>query len=119
MNGSSEAHTKLVDDVHLAIGSLAFARIWKNATGAARSFDNPDRVVSFGLKGSSDLVGVLKGGKILCIECKTGNATQSKDQKNFEAMIKLFGGYYFVVKTVEDAIELVNEAGRFCKTGEK
>ena len=95
--GSSEEHTRLVDDVLISVGGLAYARIWKNATGAARSFDNPDRVISFGLKGSSDLVGLLMGGKILCIECKTGAAVQKKEQKNFEAMIKKIGGNYFVV----------------------
>lgn len=109
MRGSSEAHSRLVDDVHLGVGGLPFVRIWKNATGAARSFDDPDRVISFGLKGSSDLIGILLGGKIICLECKTGNASQSKEQKNFEAMIKKFGGYYFVVRSTEEALKIVTE----------
>lgn len=85
-------------------------RLWKQATGAARSFDNPERVVSFGLPGAGDLSGIILGGVRLEIECKTGEAVQNKDQKNFEAMILKFGGIYLVVRTKEEAIQKVQQA---------
>lgn len=110
--GSTFEHTKLVDDIHLAVGQLSFARCWKNATGAARSFDNPDRVISFGLEGSGDLGGFFMGGQSFFIECKTGNATQSKEQINFEAMCKRFGVHYFLVKSVQQALQQVIEAAK-------
>lgn len=117
--GSTHEHTKLVDDCLLAVGRLPFARCWRNATGAARSFDDPDRVVSFGLKGSPDLVGFLKGGAFFGIECKTGQAVQSKEQKAFERCCNLFEVNYFLVNTVQQAIDLVTKAAGPCKSGEE
>lgn len=61
----------------------------------------------YGLKGSSDIIGITNDGKFLAIEAKTGAATQSKEQKNFAAMIKNFGGRYFVCRTPEEAVNFV------------
>ncbi len=35
------------------------------------------------------------------IEVKTGNARQSKDQKNWEKFIKNMGGHYFIAREVD------------------
>ncbi len=64
----------------------------------------------FGLVGSADILGVLYGGKFLCLECKTGNAVQSEQQKNFEKMVKTFGAYYFLVRSLEEAEHVVLQA---------
>jgi hypothetical protein len=56
-----------------------------------------ERVIRFGLKGSSDIIGIYKG-RFLGIEVKTGNARQSKDQKRFQAMIDKMGGIYVVIR---------------------
>ena len=61
----------------------------------------------YGLVGSADIMGILLGGKIICFECKTGNSVQSKEQKNFEAMIKRFGGLYLVVRAPQEAVDFV------------
>jgi len=61
----------------------------------------------YGLKGSSDIIGILNNGKFLAIEIKTGEASQSTEQKNFAAMIQKFNGHYFVCRSVEDAINFV------------
>lgn len=64
----------------------------------------------YGLTGSADIIGILNDGRFLAIEIKSGNATQSKEQKNFEAMIKKFGGVYFVVRSAEDALKMLTES---------
>lgn len=115
--GSTFEHSKLVDDILIAVGSMSNVRLWKNATGAARAFDNPDRVMSFGLKGSSDLLGIIMGGRFLAIECKTGSAVQSKEQKNFEAMISRFGGIYILARSVKEAVDKVTGAAQGCNSG--
>ena len=61
----------------------------------------------YGLKGSSDIIGILNNGKFLAIEIKTGQAVQSKQQKFFAAMIQNMGGHYFVCRSVEDACNFV------------
>lgn len=101
---NSKAHQELLDQVLLALGKRPDVRLWKNATGVARSLDS-ERVVSFGLKGSSDLIGILKTGKFLAVEIKTGKAVQTEQQKNFQAMIERFGGLYILARSVQDALD--------------
>jgi hypothetical protein len=88
-------HSKLVNELLLMIGKeFPNIRVWKNATGATKV---ENRVIKFGLKGSADILGIVKpSGKLLAIECKTGQAVQSNHQKNFENMILNFGGIYLV-----------------------
>lgn len=64
-------------------------------------------IIVYGKIGHPDISGLLHGIWI-GIEIKTGNAVQSKDQKNFEAMIKKAGGVYIVVSDkypIEDQIK--------------
>lgn len=108
MNNTIE-HQRLVDRVLLEIGSTPLCRVWRNATGTARSFDG-SRVMAFGLPGSPDIVGILSNGKWLGIEIKTGSGKQNEKQNNFEAMIKKFNGHYFVVRKDGEALSFVKAA---------
>ena len=99
--GSSEAHTRLVKEIHLAVGSMPDCRAWVRNVG----FDE-NRKIKYGVNGESDIQFIMNVnglGIMGSIEVKTGNAGQSTDQKNYEAMIKKFGGIYFVARSVEDA----------------
>lgn len=62
---------------------------------------------SYGLKGSSDIMGILQGGRLLCVEIKSGKARQSKVQNNFEKMVQGFGGVYILARSPEEALNLV------------
>ena len=62
---------------------------------------------SYGLKGSADILGILRDGRLLAIEIKSGQARQSKVQKNFEKMINDFGGVYIVARSPEEALNSV------------
>lgn len=93
-------HSQLVNDILLMIGAeFQSIRAWKNATGSTKI---GDRFIQFGLKGSADIIGIVSpSGKMLCIECKTGTAVQSSQQKNFQKMIETFGGIYLVARDVQ------------------
>ena len=86
----------------LAFGSRPDLVIWKNATGTARAFNDPERVISFGLKGSADIIGFTNGGRFVAIECKTGNAKQTKSQLNFQKMCEKMGAVYILARNVDD-----------------
>jgi len=126
VKGSSEEHSLLVSKTILTIGSTKWARVWVNPTGVAvlihsvkpainiamttRNFSlawKSIKWISFGLPGSSDILGILMNGRFLAIECKTGNAKQSKKQKSFQKMIESFGGLYLIVKPETDVLILV------------
>lgn len=62
-------------------------------------------MVRYGVIGSADISGILKGGKRLEIEVKTGKAVQSPRQIAFMNMIRAMGGCYCVTRSVEDAVK--------------
>ena len=71
-------------------------RVWPNNTGVGRDMSG-ERIIRFGLKGSSDIIGIYKG-LFLGIEVKTGSATQRKEQINFQKMVDSLGGIYVVCR---------------------
>ena len=101
---STEEHTKLVKETVLLIGGTKWATVWSNPTGAARLISNPDQIIKYGLPGSPDIIGILKNGKFLGIEVKTGHATQTKKQKNFQKMIETMGGVYLIARPNKDIL---------------
>lgn len=57
--------------------------------------------------GLTDLV-AIKNGRILFIEIKRpGKSVQSERQKKFQADIKAYGGEYYLVKCLEDLVEII------------
>ena len=61
--------------------------------------------IKINTKGMADLWGVIEGVHIE-IEIKTGKAKQTKFQKNWEKQIKNMGGFYFVIRSVEEIEKL-------------
>jgi len=56
----------------------------------------------WGLKGSSDILGILPDGMFLAIEIKTGKAVQSKHQVAFMNRVRKSNGMYMVVRCMKD-----------------
>lgn len=106
LGGSTEAHNLLVSDILIELSKTGLCRVWRNETGMALNI-RTKTPFKYGLKGSSDIIGLAKNGHFLAIEVKTGAAVQSKQQKAFAAMVNKFGGHYFVCRSVEDAINSV------------
>lgn len=100
------------------LGARKDCRVWRNNTG--RIADRKGRVVSFGLVGSADIIGIRKvfvggGGKpgtwaglsvecgqFLAVECKSDHGRQSQAQRNFQTMVESMGGLYIIARRVED-----------------
>ena len=96
-----QSHTGLVNEILLKLGDLPHIRVWKNSTGCAQTPSG--HFIKFGLVGSADILGIrAPTGQLIAIECKTGKARQSKEQKAFEKMITAFGGIYVVARLTSD-----------------
>ena len=104
--GSTALHQNVVKKTLMAMSS-PHCRVWANNTGMIKT---EDRVVRFGLKGSSDIIGIYKS-YFLAIEVKTGNAKQNKFQKNFEEMVCGMGAIYVLItdKNVEQVSTIVEQ----------
>lgn len=91
---------------HLALCRI---RAWRNNTGALP--DATGRPVRFGLAGSSDILGVLPGGRFLAIECKAPGGRTTALQDQFLASVSQAGGLALVVRSMDDLRRGLREAG--------
>lgn len=60
------------------------------------------RMFKAGLKGMSDIIGIIKGGIFLAIEVKVPKGKLTPDQKSFLDKIKQCGGISFVAHNIEE-----------------
>jgi len=82
---------------------------WRNNTGAVQIA--PGRFMRFGKKGSSDILGILPGGRLLCVECKAKSGRLSPEQKQFIADAQKLGALALVVRGWQELDAELREAG--------
>jgi penicillin-binding protein-related factor A (putative recombinase) len=76
---------------------------WKQATTGIYKPDGTG-YIPVGLKGVSDILGVLSGGRFLAIEVKRPSGKLSEAQVEFLQNINLHGGLGFVAHSIDDVI---------------
>lgn len=97
-------HDRLRDGILVAVSRLQLGLFWANETGAAF---RDDVLIKYGCKGSSDILGCIRGGFLICLEVKTGHANLNENQRRFKPAIERWGGAYFVVRCTDDAVAAV------------
>lgn len=102
----ARTHTQLVRDILVDISPLGL--FWENNTGALP--DRYGRLVRYGLKGSSDILGCLKG-RFIGIEVKVGADRQRKEQSAFQRAVEAAGGIYILARSVADVRRALEVAG--------
>jgi hypothetical protein len=71
-------------------------KAWNNPSGAVEV--RPGQWLRFDLKGSSDILGCLPGGRFLTVEVKAAQGVLSPEQKTFLADVRGLGGLALVVR---------------------
>jgi hypothetical protein len=82
---------------------------WNNPTGAAQTA--PGRWVSFGKKGSADIIGILPGGRFLAVEVKAPQGRLSAEQREFLERVSALGGMAVVAKSAADVDAALRAGG--------
>ena len=82
---------------------------WRNNTGAVRI--GPGRFMRFGKVGSSDILGLLPGGRLLCVECKAKGGRLSPEQERFLEDVKNLGGLAVVCRGWQELDEALRREG--------
>ena len=82
---------------------------WRNNTGAVQV--RPGKFIRFGKVGSSDILGVLPGGRLLCVECKAPNGRLSPEQKKFLKEVRELGAFTAVVRGWRELDEALRGEG--------
>lgn len=81
---------------------------WKNAT---TGFFDPKRKIfrkpnsRFQIKGTSDIIGVLSNGRILCIEVKARRGIIRPEQRKFLEEISKSGGFAMIARSLLEVKE--------------
>lgn len=96
----SNPHTELCRAVLLKFGASPHWRIWLNNVGSAKVSGG---FVSFGLPGSTDIIGFDRLGRFIALEVKTGDAVLNKNQRGFHKACMLYNVNYALVRSLEDA----------------
>lgn len=100
--------------VRLAVGGLPDVCLWRNSVGVATHRDG--RTVPYGIcRGAADLLGVLApSGRFVALEVKSARGRLTREQDLFLALVRHYGGFACVVRSVNDALEAIVRA----RTGE-
>lgn len=99
----------IMREIQLAATKLG-ARLHRNNCGQAVTQNG--YVIRFGVgnPGGSDLIGWTSAGRFLAIEVKRPGKNPTKEQRDFLDAVTLAGGIAGVARSVEDAMEIINEA---------
>ena|SRR3990167_692024 len=89
----------------IVLDYLRFKKIfhWRNNTGAYKT--PTGGFLRFGAIGSPDVFAV-KNGRIYGLEVKTVKGTQSDVQRRWSEEFTVNGGLYFIIRSLEDIIQL-------------
>ena len=76
-------------------------------TGAAKV---GGRFIRFGWRGCSDLLGMMKDGRLLAVECKAPRGKLRPEQTEFLSLVRRFGGVAFVARNAADTFAALSES---------
>lgn len=104
--GSSSAHTALVRQILARFGAMPGLLLGANPCGVASYLaeTGTEFRVSYGWPGPGgpDVLGVGRG-RFFGLECKTGKAVRSKEQRACAEALEAAGIHVYVVRSIDDA----------------
>lgn len=77
---------------------------WVARFNSGTFMDGDRYITSNSQRGMSDILGMLKGGRLLAIECKSRTGRIQPHQQEFLDLISDGGGLAFVARSVEDVL---------------
>lgn len=75
-------------------------------TGAAKV---GERFIRFGWRGCSDLIGMMKDGRLLAVEVKAPSGKLRTEQAEFLSLVRRFGGVAFVARSLSDVMREISK----------
>lgn len=106
---TSADHSRLVNAILLALGTIPGVVIGANPSGRAKYVGENGRAffVPYGwpsTAGGPDILAVIAPiGRLVGLECKTGGATLTKEQRATHAALRAVGVVVHVTRSVDEA----------------
>lgn len=109
MKYTLELTEKQIQNMIIEYLNLSGHYVWRNNSGMVKmqNKDGSTRMWKAGVKGSSDIIGIAKNGRMIAIECKRPGKKMTQEQQWFLVEIKNRNGYAFVA----DSLEKVQQEG--------
>lgn len=105
--------TQLQNEIRLALGTEEDLVLWRNNVMKAKTYDEktgkPRYLVGGLPEGSPDLVGILRG-RFVGLEVKMPGNYPEPHQREFLELIRRFGGFATVVRSVDEAKAAIERA---------
>ncbi len=84
--------------------------VWRNNSGAVFSeYKGKKRMIKFGFKGCADVVGILRDGRFIAVECKIGYNKPTEAQYNFLDEVTHRGGIGMWTTNLDNVINRLKE----------
>ena len=98
-------HAPESDVLKAVLGTLSLhPRVAWAARVNSGVFEVDGRFVKASFRGCSDIIGMLKGGTFLAVECKSSKGRETSDQAAFGQAVAKDGGMYVVARSVDDVM---------------
>ncbi len=106
----SNPETLLLKSILSALGwrFKGRARFWRNQSGALPTAKGG--FVRFGEVGAPDILGIVRGGRMVCLEVKTATGRVSPLQRAWLDEARELGAVVGVARSVDEALQLVEGA---------
>lgn len=99
------SETRIQQEILLRLGTMRGVRVFRMNSGKARD-PTTGQVVTFGVQGMADILACVRD-RYAWLEVKTPTGRQSEPQRKFETAIESIGGVYRVVRSADEAEEVV------------
>lgn len=101
--------SRLLADIRIALGREPDLVLWRiQPGGLADATGRPIRTAPIGI---ADLCGILApSGRWIALEVKTATGRVTPEQTRWGELLTSMGGVYAVVRSVEDAVAVVQRA---------
>ena len=86
----------------MRVGSRPDVRLWRSQPIAAH--DKNGRIIRALPKGFPDLSGILRGGRMLAVECKAPGKKRTPEQENWGRMLTEWGACYVLAYSLADVL---------------
>ena len=87
---------------------------WKNnSIGIYKA--KTGQYIPIGMKGVSDILGILSDGRFLAIEVKQEKTKPTDNQKEFINNINKHGGLAFIARSVDDVMKMLKINKNLCR----
>ena len=87
---------------------VAWAHRFNTAAGKLVRGNGHSQFIRFGFPGCPDVLGQLRTGEVLAIECKRPSGTVSPEQAAFLRCVQANGGVAVVARSVDDLLEALS-----------